>query len=512
MTVKTPAVPKSGMKNRARADLLYTLLLVVFISISVWVHLAAGFTFPVPWPDEAVFVQQAISFQQHNSLYSPNLSDARPILWMPPGYMVFLGTMFKICGSSLFTARFISLLLTIAIFVLLAWMLHEHPARFQFLFLSGFVFLNRFFVIASNTARMEPLLILGIVGALALFHERKSGAALMVLLGLPLIHPNGLYFLCAGFVFILVQKLSLKEEVRFDKSARWLFALVLVLIAGYLLYAGLHWSDFLRDMGYQFARKSKRNLIVPFATYGSLIFLLVNLIAVFIGLVRKEWTPVLFAVFSLSFRFVNAIGQEMWYQVFDAMAFLLLAIALIQLLNPARKQILYTLLVLIVLYGSIQLKMVERIRNYPYSMTWFGMRFPAQVDYFRNDDEQIIRRFVVELQQGSQPLRAMVYPSGDALFLQEMEGKVLRTLYVAKDTSVFPAQEHDLYLVHISRYSPISWDWTFLPWVLEDAKIDTSDKKYLLFERDGTEQWYYRFTSPTTDSIPRERRRTSPTN
>jgi len=96
----------------------------------------------------------------------------------------------------------------------------------------------------------------------------------------------------------------------------------------------------------------------------------------------------------------------------------------------------------------------------------------------------------------------MIYPNADALFLQDLEGKVLKSLYVAKDTTVFPEQEHDLYLVHISRYSPVGWDWSFLPWVLEDARIDTSDKKNLLFERDGTEQWYYRFVSPTPDTIP----------
>jgi hypothetical protein len=46
--------------------------------------------------------------------------------------------------------------------------------------------------------------------------------------------------------------------------------------------------------------------------------------------------------------------------------------------------------------------------------------------------------------------------------------------------------------------------------VLEDAKIDTPDKKNLLFERDGTEQWYFRFVSSTPDSMPREKPVTSP--
>ena len=231
---------KRGMKNRARSDILYYLVMLVFISITVWVHLAAGFTFPVPWPDEAVFVQQAASFQQHNSLFSPNLSDSRHILWMPPGYMVVLGMLFKIFGSSLFVARFFSLLLIIASFVLLVWLLREHPARFHFLFLTGLFFLNRFFIVTANIARMEPLLILGLVVAIVLFYNRKSVTALTVLLALPLVHPNGLYFLCAGIAFIVVQRFYLKEGITFGSMDKLILGFVLVLIAGYLVYAALH--------------------------------------------------------------------------------------------------------------------------------------------------------------------------------------------------------------------------------------------------------------------------------
>jgi len=488
------------MKNWSRPGVLYSLVILIFISVTVWVHLAAGFTFPVPWPDEAVFVQQAISFQQHNSLYTPNLSETRHILWMPPGYMVLLGGLFKIFGSSLFTARFISLVMIIGSFVLFAWILRAHPARFHFLFLAGLLYLNRYFVITANVARMEPLLILGIVAALALLYEGRPGTALAALLALPLIHPNGLYFLCAGSVFLLFQNFTLKEPLRIRRSDKWILALVLVLISGYAVYAGLHWSDFLRDMGYQFVRKGRRNLIAPFQTPANLAFLCIATVAMIVALMRKEKKLILLGLFALSFWFINKVGQEMWYQVFDAIAFFLLTIVVIELLNPARKTIIYTLLTLLSVYAGIQLQMIERIKGFPDSIRWWGMRFPAHVEYFNAGDATKIRNLLVKHQVGDTLLRAMVYPSGDALFLQELEGKVLRTIYVAQDTSVFPVQDHDLYLVHLSRYTPLGWDWSYLPWVLEDAKIDTSDKRNLLFERDGTEQWYYRFDDSTPGS------------
>lgn len=492
---------KIVFRNWSISDALYVLLILVFGAVATWIHVAAGLTFPVPWPDEAVFVQQAISFQQHNSLLTPYLSESRHILWMPPGYMIVLGVLFKIVGSGLFTARLISFILTVGIFGVLVTMFRNHPARFHFLFLAGLFFLDRFFVVMGNTARMEPLLMLGMVTALALFRARKPNAAFSVLLVLPLIHPNAMYFLCAGIGFILVQNLLLKEKVESTRSDRMLLAGALLLVAGYILFALFHWGDFLRDMSFQFVRKSRRNLAAPLMTTGNLIFLSLSVAGLIAALIRKEAKPVVLGMFAIASWGVNKIGQEMWYQVFDAWAVLLLMMMIIELLNPARKAMIFTLLTLCAVYVGRQLEMIETLKGYPQNVRWYGMGFPGRVDYFNRDDAEKIGTLLAAHQAGTAPVRTMIFPSADAVLLRDMEGRALRSLYVAQDSSVFPVQQHDLYLVHISRYCPIGWDWFFYPWVFEDAKIDTADKKNLLFERDGTEQWYYRFVKTSADSI-----------
>jgi hypothetical protein len=492
---------KTGFTTKA----LTYLLPCIIISAMLWVHGAAGYTFPVPWPDEAVFVHQAISIQDSNSLLTPYLSESRAILWMPPGYVILLGLIFKIFGSSLFIARIASFVLTISILGILAWMLRNDPARFSLLLLTGLFFLNRFVIILGNTARMEPLLILGVVAAMALLLEKKNNKAIALLFALLIIHPNAVYFLAAGLVVVLLQRFVFGEGAaahRFDKIT---IVLVLALFAAYVVYAGLHWSDFLRDMSYQFIRKSRRNMAAPLLTPGVLVFVGINLAAVIVALVRKERGPMLFGIFALFFWPVNKIGQEMWYQVFDVFAILFLSIALIQLLNPARKPILTILLFLAAVFVNRELNMIESLRGYPHSLKWFGMGLQSQVDYFSQNDALKLRSFLLDHQVDHVPIRTKIYPSGDALLLHENEGKSVKSIYVAVDTSVFPQQHHDLFLVHLSRYSPIGWDWSLLSRALEEARIDTSDKRNLLFERDGTEQWYFRFAPGFPDSASKRK-------
>lgn len=488
------------MKTGSYAKTLYYVIPCIIVCAMAWVHWAAGYTFPVPWPDEAVFVHQAISVQHSNSLVTSYLSESRAILWMPPGYMILLGLIFKIVGSSLFIARLVSFALTISILGIIAWMLRNDPARFYLLSLTGLIFLNRFVVILGNTARMEPLLILGAVAAMGLFLEKKNNKAIALLFVLFLIHPNAAYFFAAGLVFVFLQRLVLREGAPTDRTDRIIIVLVLVLLAAYAVYAGLHWSDFLRDMSYQFMRKSRRNMAASLLTPGALVFIGINLAAALVALARKERGPLLFGIFALFFWLVNKIGQEMWYQVFDVFAILFLSIVLIQLLNPARKTILHTLLFLAAVFVNRELNMIESFRGYPHSLRWFGMAFQTQVDYFNQDDAWKLRNFYLEHQVNHAPIRTKIYPSGDALLLHASEGESLKTIYVATDTSVFPQQQHDLFLVHVSRYSPIGWDSSLLSWALEDARIDTSDKRNLIFERDGTEQWYYRFAPGFPDS------------
>ncbi|HTY36647.1 MAG TPA: hypothetical protein VMH23_06030 [Bacteroidota bacterium] len=493
----------TGTNRRDPGSVLFWLLASAFIGASALVHLAAGWTFPVPWPDEAVFLQQAIAVQQHNTLFTPFLSDARTILWMPPGYMIFMGMLFKVLGSAFSMARLISFVLTMLAFCGLLFMYRHSSLRFPVLVLVGLFFLGRHFVILGNVARMESLLLVGVTAAMVLFHARQSLAAMAVLISLPLIHPNGMYFILAGIVLLAVQTRSLREEWNAARWARVFILIVLTAIVVSIAYSLGHWNDLLSDMGYQFGRKARRNLFAPFLSSGNLAFCSLGAAALIGALWRKEQNAVIMILFAFAFWVINRVGQEMWYEVFDGCAILLLLLGLMELLNPRRRILTGTLLFLLALYAGRQLQWIEGLRNYPESLRWYSMRIRNTPPYFAASDREKIDALLQSHQNGGRPLRTLIYPSADALFFQELEGRSLRSMYVARDTSLFPTRDHDLYLVHVSRFMPLGWEWSFLPWVFEDAGIDTSDRRRVLIEREGTEVWYYNFVHDPmqTDSL-----------
>src|SRR5689334_2756763 len=60
-----------------------------------------GLRFPVPWPDEGSFLWQALAFRDRGSLFAPEVNPEREALWMPPGFLVLEGLLFKVLPFSL---------------------------------------------------------------------------------------------------------------------------------------------------------------------------------------------------------------------------------------------------------------------------------------------------------------------------------------------------------------------------------------------------------------------------
>src|SRR5438477_10598474 len=54
-----------------------------------------GLRFPVPWPDEGSFLWQALAFRDRLSLRAPEVHPEREVMWMPPGFLVLEGLLFK---------------------------------------------------------------------------------------------------------------------------------------------------------------------------------------------------------------------------------------------------------------------------------------------------------------------------------------------------------------------------------------------------------------------------------
>jgi hypothetical protein len=465
---------------------------MIFVIIFIRVHFIASYTFPVPWPDEAAFIWQGKAIQQNYSLFAPELHPYREILWMPPGYMITLGIIFKLVGSSLAVARNVSLIVSIAIFILLSLLWKENNARFFLAVLGGLFFINRFFIILGNTARMEPLLILGVIGSLLLLHKNKTYKALAILLALPLIHPNAFYFLISAIAFIILQSRYFKERGKIIFSDKLLFLLVILLWMAYIFFAALHWNNFINDMSFQFAGKAEGDLFRSFKTPGSMGLFMLLLFGIIYAFVKKDRNLLLLTLYALSFRIVQKIGHEMWYQVYDAFEFLLLSVAFIYYISRLEKRFLRLLLFGLVLIGNYKLGMFEKLGGYPYSIEWEDMRISSSLEYINKIDIDKIKKLILDHKSQDQLLRVKFEPLADALFFEDINGKSIGTIYVHSDTtSIFPYRNHDLYIIHISRHLPKRWSQDPLQWALSNARIDTTDKKFLYYQRDSTEAWYY---------------------
>src|SRR6185295_15131208 len=114
-----------------------------------------GLRFPVPWPDEGSFIWQAIGLRDRMSLFAPEVNPEREVLWMPPGFLVLEGLLFKILPFSLDLARTLSALFVCCAVVAVYAALRRFEARLVYpLFAVLFLFCPIVHV-AGNVARME---------------------------------------------------------------------------------------------------------------------------------------------------------------------------------------------------------------------------------------------------------------------------------------------------------------------------------------------------------------------
>jgi len=287
---------------------------IAIMAAAVLFHVLSGFRFPVPWVDESYFVLQSFAFAQDNSLVSPELIPGRPLMWMPPGYMVLLGGLFKLIGFSLQHARDLSLAfycVAIALYCKVAWSI---KANWRLVFVA-LIFLMPSSVVVSNVARMEAMILALGLGVLAsTLASRFVLAAALVLLG-GLIHPNGVYFGLPLVFAAILRRRELIGLVRRTAAVDWaVMALALVLAALYGAYIGHNLDGFHTDMAFQFARKLERP---PFYHNVKSMLLLALALAVTIGMLwRRNEPQAIVASFAAVMILIAVNGQEMWYLVF----------------------------------------------------------------------------------------------------------------------------------------------------------------------------------------------------
>jgi len=492
-------VTKEVSAKQPWATLAYASLLLLFGAVYVYAHHRAAFALPTPWSDEGRFVWPAISFQRSLSLLAPQLNPYRPIYWMPPGYMVALGIIFRIFGFSLGLARSVSMIFMIGTFIVTALMLRKYSLSFLSLLLLGLFFLNGPFVAAGNVARMEALLLLAVSVGVLLVQRGMPYRGLALLALTPLIHPNGLFFFLSAATYVILTNHLRKGSCpkSLTRADTLLIAVALMLWIAYAVHIGQDLPSFLNDMSYQFARKGQIDILQGFVSTEGLTFLSLSLLCLAYGTAKR--VPATFLlVFAIPAWLVFKVGREMWYQVFHGLSYALLSITLLHvghhlldhvgtsrvtctrwLLPPA-------LAVGLLFWNVSNGRAISGIR-YPTNLKWAGMRIPGEVSYLNSTDIRTVRLFLSTLPSQGRPARVQFMPAADALFFHDMDGREILIW-----EPLFLNERADVYVIHITRYAP-SWYSESLKASLRGMGIDPSDESHIVLQRDGSEIWYFSF-------------------
>ncbi len=294
-------------------------IIIAVVVLLLIVLNALGMNFPMPWEDESDFVFQSIAFANDNTLFTNTLSDNRIIMWMQPGYMIFLGLIFKLFGYSFELARAVSWMLYIGAYIILALLVKKH------LNIAGLIALSLTFLLpaglaVANVARMESsILFLSSVSLYFLMQKRFISSFAIIILGV-LFHFNMLYFMIAlAGIFIYDFKYANDKKISqialFSKFDFILLAISLSLLLMYLIFVYFNIDSYIHDMTYQFGRKFHR---VPFYySYKKLsITVFISLLSVYMFF-KHQRTHLLFSLYALCAVLVVMIGQEGWYLIFE---------------------------------------------------------------------------------------------------------------------------------------------------------------------------------------------------
>ena len=501
-----PGRSSEGLKGVYATALFWSVVAVVSAAAG-YLHVAASFTLPVPWGDEAYFVWQARAFERWNSFIAPELDPSRPIFLLPFVYGATLGLVFKVVGYSLEVARWASFTFVIASFALLAILVRRHAAPFIALGLVSALVLNRHFVVLGNVARMEALVIAVLCGVLVLMQRRRRWEALALLSVTPMIHPNGMYFLIPWVIYAWVAGLF-KE--RPGRVAVWMLLASAAIWAANGIYALSYWDGCLHDTAYRFGETSaKHDGLSQFRGWPAIELALIAAAALLATWRRVPVSHLL--VIALGAWLSNFVRLEQWYEPYRDLAYLLVSLALIEIVarrlsstgstrgrwypSIAAGVVGAGLLVLPVYNGRL-----NPSTNYVQDLRAAGMRAESVVPYFRQNDHEVIRSALPTSNRDC-PVTVEVYPWGDGLLLSTDEESGVRFQVPYFDAFFQPeerwiwgyrATEYplpDIYLVRLSRYHP-RWLDDRQNQFLAHVATRSDAGPTVVHSRDGTEIWY----------------------
>ena len=481
----------------------------LIVAAMVMVHIAAGITLPAPWGDEAFFVWQGRAFERWGNFAAPELDATRPIMLLPYIYQSIMGAAFKIFGYSFELARGLSLLFTITGFVLLAAGAKLRAAPLAGLILIGAFMMNATFVAMANNARMEALLFAVVCGAMLLMQRERIWTALAILAISPMIHPNGVLFLATAVVYALAAHRIYR--VRPSRTALVVFSIALFAWLANGLYAVSHWQGLMHDIAYRFSETTTATS--GWSQFGGwyAVALLLIIATGAVGAWRKARIGYLIT-FAIGSWLMWRVRIEQWYEVFGALAYLLLSLAILEIATQVLPQLktrfgsaprwaVATAMLIGLIGFNLITGHVPGPKGYIEDLNVEGMGVAGSVKYFTPEDRAALETYVRDSEAGGAKTFE-VYPWGDTLLIGNFEKSGMRFQIPYFDPAYSAGGKTwawgfgpvewptaDVYVVRTSRYQPRWLDERF-KMTLARAERRTGKKAEVLRSRDGTEIWY----------------------
>ena len=506
------------MPRSARFDsLLYTGATAILAGAVLWVHARQGLSRPVPWPDEASFLWQAIAVQRGNTLFAPQLRDFAHVLWMPPGYMAVTGFAFKRVGFSLETARWLSALFVAAGGVALAAVFRRtrHPFA-SLLFLAVFL-LSPIAVLVANVARMEGLLFALACAALLALQRGWLFAGLALAALLPLVHPIGAFFAAGAGAHVLLAARSDPERRR-PRAVEWIaLALTCAAWAAYAGYVAQHFEQFRADMRFQFGQKAERAggpllALARLANPAIAIPCFVVAAAAVAVALRRRLPSALLLAYALPLAAVTLFVRGWPYDLYPALLWLLAAVLASELaydaidrvpkLAPLRRAA--TPLVLTLSLAGLGHFAYRHVPLFLFSVerSQVPARTTAGVPFITPEDRRVLAERVRELRgTPERPVTVLFLPMAEALLFAELDGNERRLVF-----PILRRAPADVVIVHESRHFPWQVRQDLRLWTQAWQGITLPIERWpLLRERDGTERWrvYDRAAQAREERAPR---------
>jgi len=435
-------------------DAGYAGLLVAAAIGFLWVEHEHGLTFPIPWPDEGSFLWPALSFRDHLTLHAPEVNPQREIFWMPPGFMVLEGIIFKILGFSLLGARFLSAVFVLLAMACLAVQVRSSRARFGHALLIAIFLFAPILQMVGNTARMESI-VLFLCAAGFLLLDRGRAAGLGVLATVPLVHPNGVLACAGGAAYWIFGFRGRRRPNRVDLAA---FAVALVCWALYAWHASRHGAAFLEDMRSQVrwkqAEAALNGTILHRVTEPFLLSAFAGLVVAFAGaLFLGARGGALFAL-GLPFLVVSGVAVGWLYDVYAGFGALLASMlvleaasALASRFSPRRAFLVVGGTALLLCAGA------EWVTRHPYLMrsvtrATTGTSAPGRA-YFSTTERRLVETYIRRSAHEDRPVVVQFLPDADSLLFQDLRSSSIHLLQ-----QTYFSTRPDVYILHDSPWFP----------------------------------------------------------